>query len=109
MLPTTTDFLSLPFFLWAVIAFYGGVAFHELGHALAGSLAGRRIAACGLGRRPPFLYVRIRGICFFVGVPLSPGLTIAVSDQIGTRARGMSILLLGGPLANVAVAAGSLG
>src|SRR5437867_2846710 len=109
MFPTTENYWSLPFVLWVIIAFYAGVVLHELGHAVAGSLAGLRVVACGLGRRRPLLSVRLFRICFFIGYPLSPGLTIVAFDQISLRSRGMSAFVLGGAVANVLTAAGAFG
>src|SRR5688500_16698459 len=77
------------------------IAVHELGHAAAGSLAGVRIVACGVGFGRPLLHGRLLGVCFFLARFPTGGLTLAVSDRPWSSRPAMVFLLAGGPLANL--------
>ena len=89
--------------LAVVVATLLGVFFHEAGHVVAARLAGFKVLAFGLGVRKPWLKLG-RRLRFFVGFPLTAGLTIALFDQLRPSRGRLVAMLLGGALANLATA-----
>lgn len=83
-------------------ALYLSILVHELGHALAGTLAGFRIVSCGIGTARPFARIRIAGVCFYLARPLLRGLTLAIPNRLGPNRKAPAILSAGGSLANLA-------
>src|SRR3972149_6419737 len=96
MLPDV-DSLSVPLIVAIIAAYYLGIAIHELGHVIAGRLAGLRVVACGIGFRRPRFHVSLLGTSFYFAASLrGGGLTIAVSDQFRPSRQSMAILGSGG-------------
>lgn len=83
-------------------ALYLSILIHELGHALAGTLAGFRIVSCGVGITRPFARIRIAGVWFYLARPLLRGLTLAIPNRLGQNRKALGIIYAGGPLANLA-------
>jgi len=84
-------------------ALYLTILVHELGHALAGTLAGFRMVSCGIGNARPFAKIRIAGVCFYLAHPLLLGMGLAIPERLGPNRNALAILYAGGPLANLAV------
>ena len=89
--------------LVVVLATLLAVFLHEAGHVVAARLAGFKVLAFGLGVRKPWLKLG-RRLRFFVGFPLTAGLTIALFDQLRPSRGRLVGLLLGGATANLATA-----
>ena len=83
-----------------VAALVISVAIHELGHVIAGRLAGVRVVACGIGYRP-WLHARVGGIVFYFGWPFFSGLTLSLEDDLHLRRGPYAVMIAGGPLANL--------
>lgn len=82
-------------------ALYLSIIIHELGHVLAGTLAGFPIVSCGIGIARPFARIRIAGIWFYLARPLLRGITLAIPSQLGPNRKALAILSAGGPVANL--------
>lgn len=96
---------SLPLFRKLVLVFsavYLSLIIHELGHVLAGTLAGFRSVACGIGTAQPFARVRIAGVRFYLARPILRGMTWALPRRLSPDRKALAILSAGGPLANLA-------
>ncbi len=83
-------------------ALYLTIMVHELGHALAGTLAGFRMVSCGIGIARPFAKIRIAGVWFYLARPLLLGMGLAIPERLGPNRKALAILYAGGPLANLA-------
>lgn len=92
-------FLLLLFPAWIV-----GIAVHELGHLIVGSLVGLDVVACGLGMRKPFWSRTWRGITFYLGRPITAGLNLFVIEDLRWPRRQMMAMVLAGPLASILLA-----
>lgn len=84
--------------------------FHELGHAVAGRLAGMSVYACGVGAGRPVLRVALGGLVLFLGkMPYAGGFTLAAGPGLRAPPSALVAFALGGPLANVLTALAALG
>jgi hypothetical protein len=81
---------------------YLAIIVHELGHVLAGILAGFRIVSSGIGVTRPFARIRIAGVWFYLGRPVLRGFTLALPRRLGPDRKALAILYAGGSLANLA-------
>jgi hypothetical protein len=100
-----TDIITVLFTIFGVLVGYpAAVAAHELGHALFGKLVGLRVVACGIGSHHPFFRVRIGDTSYYVGRPLTSGLTFGVHESVMTPWKRMAIFTAGGPLASLCTA-----
>jgi hypothetical protein len=97
--------MSSPSPLYALVlmvsALYSSIIVHELGHALAGTLAGFRIVSCGIGITRPFAQIRIAGIWFYLARPFLRGITLAIPSRLGPNRKATALLYSGGSLANL--------
>lgn len=82
-----------------------GVVIHELGHLAAGRLARVDVVACGVGLRRPWLWRTWRGVTFYLGWPLTSGLTLFVSEGICMPRRAFLCCIVGGPAATLLICA----
>jgi hypothetical protein len=85
--------------------FWLSIFVHELGHAVCGKLAGLRIFACGIGSQHPFLRLRVGETNFYVGWPLTSGMTLGLHETVAVPWTRMVIFTVGGPLASLVFSA----
>ncbi|MEX2115024.1 MAG: site-2 protease family protein [Pirellulales bacterium] len=78
------------------------ILLHELGHVLAARAIGVRIWAWGIGASRVFFHMAIGDQQFYLGRPLSLGLTIAEPRSLDRQPIADAIFILGGPIATVA-------
>jgi hypothetical protein len=92
--------------LLAVPIFAAVVAVHEIGHVLAAMLAGARVLGLGIG--PLWLGRRRRGVRLLWRLPMkgTAGIAFAVPSFDRDVTRQMIAFAAGGPLSNLACAAG---
>lgn len=97
--------------LLALVALYLSTWIHEVGHALAGRLAGFRITSLGTGFGRPILRIPLGETVLFISPRrLFQGLTTSVRDRWPTSRRARAFLIAGGFGANLlACAAAFLG
>ena len=103
----SADLHSSLFFFGLLLASVISFPLHELGHVLAGRLAGYRNAACGVGFPGPFFRFRLGGTSFYLGKPLLGGMTLPIWEGFPS-ARSLILFNAGGPLANLALGGAAL-
>ncbi len=81
-------------------AMFLAVILHEVGHVVAATCAGIPVAAWGVGYRSPWFYRRIANTTFYLGRPLTGGLTLCLRPSLERRPIHEFILILGGPVAS---------
>jgi hypothetical protein len=99
---TSSLLWSMGVLLWLIPAMLLVVIVHELGHALAGTIAGFRIFICGIGMTQPLAQIRIGTVSFYLARPIFMGLTLAMPKQLRVNRFALAVLLAGGAVANLA-------
>lgn len=74
---------------------------HEAGHVVAGRIVGKEVLAWGLGVRKVFFRARLGRQYFYIGRPLTVGLTVSRQNIFDDRPTAAFVSTLGGPLASV--------
>ncbi len=96
---------ALGILLSLMIGLYASIWIHEFGHCLGGIASGIRITSVGTGVGGWVLWVRVRGIAFYLATRLPfQGMTFARIHGLNSR-RSLAIFFGGGILANL-IAAG---
>src|SRR5579862_5382280 len=90
--------------LGVVVALFGTIWVHELGHYALARLAGIPVTACGVGLSRPLAAFTVRGTRFFwCLVPPMQGLTLIAPPPLPPRA-AVVMALTGGILGNACAA-----
>jgi hypothetical protein len=83
------------------------IILHEAGHVLAGRCAGFQVSTWGVGVRRPWYYQRIGSTTFYLGWPMTMGLTLCLRDTLESPPGPLSFMIFGGPMASlIGLAAG---
>jgi hypothetical protein len=82
-------------------AMFLSVILHEFGHVLAARCAGIDVTAWGVGYRRPWFSCKVGSSVFYLGRPLSGGMTFTLHRKLDREPVKEFIMVLGGPMANL--------
>jgi hypothetical protein len=108
-MPTSLAHPSLGLVLWIGLALFASLLLHELGHAVAGALAGFRVVTCGVGLGRPLVAGRLFGVCFHWSRSVTLGLTVGVRERLEAPGGARVAFFSGGIVANLLSALVSFG